>query len=228
MGYTSAPFNPSNPYPNQVATELNLANQNFTILSQAFLNNDPTTGVIKSSVYTFRRVDLTNATSDYMLQVGEEAIYTFSSSSAPINVPLHIATDPYGVYLILIFDYMTSQPNSDLGHYSLNANNTTYDNAFKNNFIDFSEGSSSLEFVSYTTYNFAFDKFPGGVGFVLVNVYNRVALFDNSTNIAVNGNYPGNRKVGTARWTDKSTDWTSLGTMKCNSTGGLILVRRLA
>jgi hypothetical protein len=41
MAYTPAPFNPSTPYQNQVATELNLANQNFTILSQAFLNNDP-------------------------------------------------------------------------------------------------------------------------------------------------------------------------------------------
>jgi hypothetical protein len=29
---------------------------------------------VKSNVYTFRRIDLTNATSDYMLQVGEEAI----------------------------------------------------------------------------------------------------------------------------------------------------------
>jgi len=49
MAYTPAPFNPSTPYQNQVATELNLANQNFTILSQAFLNNDPTIGEVKQA-----------------------------------------------------------------------------------------------------------------------------------------------------------------------------------
>jgi hypothetical protein len=51
MAYTPAPFNPSTPYQNQVATELNLANQNFTILSQAFLNNDPASKPILRASY---------------------------------------------------------------------------------------------------------------------------------------------------------------------------------
>jgi hypothetical protein len=123
---------------------------------------------------------------------------------------------------------MTSQPSSDWGHYSLNANNTTYSNAFYNVFTCFNEGSSGFSFYTYTSNNFGFDKFPGGVGSVLVDVYNRVAMYENSINIAVNGVYPGGRRIGTTRWTDKTTAWTSLGTMNCNSTGGMILVRRLA
>jgi hypothetical protein len=51
MAYTPAPFNPLTPYQNQVATELNLANQNFTILSQAFLNNDPVSNPILRASY---------------------------------------------------------------------------------------------------------------------------------------------------------------------------------
>jgi len=183
---------------------------------------------VKSDVYTIRRINGNSLTSDYPLAVGEEAIYTFSTSSPPIYVPLRIATDPYGVYLILIFDYIINQPSSYLGHYFLYANNTTYSDAFKVTFIIFSEGSTSLEFVTYSSSSFFFDWFPGGICSAIVNVYNRVAIFESSTNIATNGLFPGSRRIGTTRWLDKSTAWTSLGTMQCNSTGGVILVRRLA
>lgn len=46
MSYTLAPFNPLTPYQNQVSTELNIANTNFTILGQAFYNNDPSSQYI--------------------------------------------------------------------------------------------------------------------------------------------------------------------------------------
>jgi hypothetical protein len=51
MAYTLTPFNPSTPYQNQVATELNTANNNFKILGQAFYNNDPTSQPILRASY---------------------------------------------------------------------------------------------------------------------------------------------------------------------------------
>jgi hypothetical protein len=181
---------------------------------------------VRSSVYTIRRINGNNLTSDYPLAVGEEAIYTFSTSAPPTYVPLRIATDPYGVYQILIFDYIITAPNSDLGHYALLVNNTAYTNMFRTVFALFYE-NSPISVATYSGYGLYFEKSTGGIAFALVNVYNRVALFDTSINVAYNNNQPTCRTVGTSRWIDKSTSWTSLGTMLCNSTDGLILVRRL-
>jgi len=51
MAYRLAPFNPTTPYDNQVITELNYANENFTILGQAFYNNDPSSQPILRASY---------------------------------------------------------------------------------------------------------------------------------------------------------------------------------
>jgi uncharacterized protein YcfL len=182
---------------------------------------------VRSSVYTIRRINGNNLTSDYPLEVGEEAIYTFSTSTPPAYVPLRIATNPYGVYQILIFDYIITAPNSDLGHYDLLVNNTAYTNMFRTVFAHFYE-NSSVNVYTHSTTGLYFEKPTGGIVFALVNVYNRVALFDTSVNVAVGNTIPTGRMAGTTRWIDKSTPWTSLGTMFCNSTNGLILVRRLA
>jgi hypothetical protein len=83
---------------------------------------------VKSNVYTFRRVDLTNATSDYNLQVGEEAIINFTNAT---SVPLRIATQSgtyYECHLVVVI-----QEGLRVGvgnHIFLNPNNTTYSNAF--------------------------------------------------------------------------------------------------
>ncbi len=50
LSYTQSPFQPTNPYPNQVTTELDLANQNFTTLAQAFVNQDPTSLTVVNSM----------------------------------------------------------------------------------------------------------------------------------------------------------------------------------
>ena len=49
MGYTPNPFNYTGDLPNQVENDLNLANDNFNILAQAFVNNDPTTLKVKNA-----------------------------------------------------------------------------------------------------------------------------------------------------------------------------------
>jgi hypothetical protein len=179
------------------------------------------------SAYTIRRINGNNLIYDYSLAVGEEAIYTFSTGSTPIDVPLHISTSPNAVYLILIFDYMTSQPSGDIGHYRLKPNNTNYTDMFKAAFAGLWEGSTSLTFITYTESAFFIDKLPGGICSAIINTYNRVCLWDTSINVAVDGTYPSGRQIGTSRWLDKTTPWTSLGTMNCNSTSGMFLVRRL-
>lgn len=51
MSYVLTPFNPDTRYQGQVKTELGLANTNFSILGQAFMNNDPETQPILRAVY---------------------------------------------------------------------------------------------------------------------------------------------------------------------------------
>jgi hypothetical protein len=49
MAYTNRPFNYEGNLPNQVEHDLELANDNFEILGQAFVNNTPTTATAKNS-----------------------------------------------------------------------------------------------------------------------------------------------------------------------------------
>jgi hypothetical protein len=49
MGYTNTPFDYTGNLDNQVQNDLDLANENFDILAQAFVNNDPTTGKVKNA-----------------------------------------------------------------------------------------------------------------------------------------------------------------------------------
>jgi hypothetical protein len=49
MAYTNRPFNYEGDLPNQVEHDLELANDNFEILGQAFVNNTPTTATAKNS-----------------------------------------------------------------------------------------------------------------------------------------------------------------------------------
>jgi hypothetical protein len=60
MGYNKNPFKPFDPYSGQVNTELLLANENFNIISQAFLDNDVENQPIKRGVY-IRHIPPTDA-----------------------------------------------------------------------------------------------------------------------------------------------------------------------
>ena len=63
---------------------------------------------IRSDVYTFRRVDLSNATSDYELRVGEEAIVRFNNQSlVPFRVAIQEPSTPLNpaIYNIIIGIY---------------------------------------------------------------------------------------------------------------------------
>jgi hypothetical protein len=261
MSYTRRPFNPLNPYQNQVVNELNLANDNFDLLAQAFVNSDPSTGkvnyadkvdgfdasqtpapnvivplnssgildlsatYIKSSVYTFRRIDLTNATSDYMLQVGEEAYISFSNAT---SVPLHIATQNgtrYECQLVCSNTGGTSGGGNDVVY--LNPNNTTYSNAFKYTEVFLNANSSSASGAVATLSSFR-------IGFAFTVSVFYITNFTQYKNIigfyeiyGISCCYPAIHCFSTD-WQDTSTAWTSLGTITFpQSTSGYILVRRL-
>jgi hypothetical protein len=49
MPYTRRPFQPETPYANQVSIELNKANDNFDILAQAFVSDNPETFKMKNA-----------------------------------------------------------------------------------------------------------------------------------------------------------------------------------
>ena len=257
MAYTRRPFNYTGTLPNQVQNDLELADDNFDILGQAFVNNDPSTGIVKnadmldgfhasqtpapnvivplnasgildlsatyvkSSVYTFRRVDLTGATSDYMLQVGEEAYISFSNTaSVPLRVSIASATS-----LFLLFVYITVRISSGAGPAKLAPNNTLISDAFTRAEWELnSNGASGAN--TGSTDAFEICQWEPSNIFAFCNIASRVVNF-------IYGRTGGDNKsrlgIGTSTWTDTTTAWTSLGTiMFAQNLSGYILVRRLA
>jgi len=181
---------------------------------------------VKSNVYTFRRVDLTNATSDYMLQIGEEAIINFSNAT---SVPLRIATQSgthYELDLVLKNDIGTS---SGL-YYNmfLYPNNTTYNNAFVYRSILCNDNSMSSETGNLSAFK---------IGYSLSNIKAYITNFTAMKTIkslSVRWGVPSNTAsivVSSSGWVDTTTEWTSLGTITYSGylpISGYILVRRLA
>jgi len=178
---------------------------------------------VKSNVYTFRRVDLTNATSDYMLQVGEEAIINFTNTT---SVPLRIATQSetyYEAHLVCSNTGGTSGGGAE--RVFLYPNNTTYTNAFV--YAQFYLGSNSGSgFDTYSSFR---------IGYVFTNATFYITNYTQYKNVrgfydsyGISGGYP-SLFIFSTDWRDTSTAWTSLGTIVFpQSTSGYILVRRLA
>ncbi len=254
MPYTNRPFNPNTPYENQVEIELELANDNFDILRQAFVSNNPETykvknadkvdgfdasltpapnvivplnasGVldlsttyIRSNVYTFRRIDLTFATSDYDLQVGEEAVISFNNTT---TVALRIRTDFGRLYNI----FLQSHQNLSGGLSYLNPNNTAYGSSFSHVSYFFSSGGTG----GYVSSGTSFSSFP---------IYNNSPqcyfTLDTTRRIlrGLTGYEAGNINVGVgifaSKWHNNLVSWISLGTLSFpTSFTGYVLVRRL-
>jgi len=195
------------------------ANQIPVLDANAILNLINTPAIITKD-YTFRRVDLTNATEDYPLAVGEEAIYRTTA-----KMPLHIQTQDGTVYMLV----MRGQ-----GAY-LYPNNTSYSKAFYNGYMYCSYKSSG---VSKTFTND--DSFVLGVpteyfGYLLAFIYNFTWLkfiwfVQTSTYIPLGSSTRTDYcfHIGSCFWLDAQTPWTSLGTLHCMFADGIvILVRRL-
>jgi len=252
LSYTTTPFHPTISYTGQVQAELGLANNNFTTLAQAFINNDPTSltvvyaansasigGYTVSSTpspntllplnsnaqfpinvfppvnnnsYT-NPINLSSATADYSLQVGQVAYISFSSA---LSVPLYIATTN-GTYYELNFYNMSG---TDSPTY-LNPNNTAYSNAFS--YMEYYVGPGNIANDTATYSAFRIGWF-NATSIVFISNF---TTSKNTRNNDVNP-YPVDH-FGACLWNDTTTSWTSLGTITFpQATTGYVLVRRLA
>jgi len=180
---------------------------------------------VKSNVYSLRRVDLTGATSDYLLQVGEEAYISFSNAT---SVPLRIATQS-GTYYEM--DVVVSNPIGTSSGSSnpvyLNPNNTTYSNAFTYVEVYRNSGDSGVGTLVATYGAFR-------IGFAIPSI--KVYITNFTSHKSTKGFYfqtgvsiSPTVDINICCWNDTTTAWTSLGTITFpQSTSGYILVRRLA
>jgi hypothetical protein len=181
----------------------------------------PNTSLIKTNIYTFRRVDLTNATSDYPLAVGEEAIINFTNAT---SVPLHIkVTNLSAVYYILFSAF--NNLNLPTAYTTLYPNNTSYSSSFSGVAL-YWNSSGDGGFVYYST---SLD------GFRLYNQTPSMSLIINLRQLIVFGysvfnNGTNNIGIGllSGFWHSNLISWTSLGTLILPFTlSGQILIRRL-
>jgi hypothetical protein len=183
----------------------------------------PSTSLIQTNTYTIRRVDLTNATDDYMLAVGEEAIINFKDTK---SVPLHIATQDGTVYEMHLIPSNTGGTSGGVkAEIYLNPNNTTYSNAFyyAELYRHSSDGSSNYYNYSAFRIGWAYTS----LYCIITNrtVYKNIKGFEDI--YGVDYSYPDLGIIATD-WRDTTTSWTSLGTITFpQKRSGQILVRRL-
>lgn len=249
------------PYINQVVIESNAINENFDILAQAFVSNDPTTykvkdadtvdgfhasftpapnvivplnanGVldlsatyVKSNVYTFRRVDLTNATSDYNLQLGEEAYYVWDTTTRT-SLPLRIAVSG------MLYEMVVIVPNRTSGHVNLFLfpNNTSYSSAFQRTVVYPSVDSGYVYNWKNTNSTIFYEQVVGGgmlVSWLQTTTQNKGEM--HQMTLQHTGFSISFHMQGAHRWNDTTTVWSSLGTLTIGSANGTIYVsvRRL-
>jgi hypothetical protein len=174
---------------------------------------------IKSSIYTFRRVSLTGALSDYELQRGEEAIIGFNSET---NVPVRVRLDYVGIYEVLIYFFNNTNTS---GFTFLNPNHTTYAGQFSHVSVFWSSNGSG-GFNAYTETDNAFrlyNQTPHTS--MIVNVPKKIIYGTVSFEYGTNGIGVG---LFTSKWTPTLDAWTSFGTFTFPvDMSGYIIIRRL-
>ena len=168
---------------------------------------------------TCRRVDLTNARSDYMLQPCEEAIIRFTNQS---SVPLRIATGNDRLYEI----FLQFSGNLYSGYVYLNPNNDTWESSFSHASWHWYSGGGN-GWMAYTDWDPAFRLFSQTPhSYIILDTTRRILR-------GFTGYEWGNpHRVGygifVSKWHSNLVSWTSLGTFAFpREMSGYILVRRL-
>jgi len=181
-------------------------------------------GWLPDGIRSGRRVDLTGATNDYELQVGEEAIIRFTDAT---SVPLRIATGNDRLYEIFL-QFSVSLNLHDLFVY-LNPNNTTYTSSFSHVAGAWNSGGSQ-GWMAYTESDLGFRLFSQTPhSYIILDTTRRILR--GSTGFELGGNEY-HARVGhgvfASKWHSNLVSWTSLGTFSFATTmSGYILVRRL-
>jgi len=169
---------------------------------------------------TCRRVDLTNATSDYDLQPCEEAIIRFANRS---SVPLRIATGNDRLYEIFL-QFSVNLNLSGVWAY-LNPNNTTYASSFSHVSWYWSSGGGN-NWDAYTNWDPAFRLYNQTPhSYIILDTTRRILRGFTSYEFG----YPDvGYGIFASKWHSNLGSWTSLGTFTFPaSMSGYILVRRL-
>ena len=168
---------------------------------------------------TCRRVDLTNATSDYDLQTCEEAIIRFTNQR---YVPLRIATGNDRLYEIFLRYSVSLWVDSPT---YLNPNNTTYASSFSH--TSYAWGSMGYQtWVHHTTSDHAFRLFYHTAhSYIILDTTRRILK-------GFVSHEGGEAHIGygifSTKWHSNLVSWTSLGTLSFpRAMSGYILVRRL-
>jgi hypothetical protein len=187
---------------------------------------------VKSNVYTFRRVDLTNATSDYMLQVGEEAVIRFDNQQL---IPLRVAVEQPStslnpvIYNINICVYLSSANNVDLDFFP---NNTAYSGQIQ--WFEYHHSDGGWVATSGTVDRFYIDFYGGIDNFpCFANLFALYYGAQQPKLLYVIGFSYFSIILYTGMWNNTTTAWTSLGSFRFYSgsirnVSGIALVRRLA
>lgn len=168
-------------------------------------------------------IDLTSATSDYLLGVGETAKITYTSAT---SVPLHIATQE-GLYEFTISGNLSTTVAND-NSISVLPNNTTYSAQFTEVGYKISSGNNSAIVLDASTnqFNTAWSN----------AVSANLSISTKTTAKTLQGTVLNKRVNGTTEhftissfWNDTSTAWTSLGTITFPfAQSGIIVIKRIA
>jgi len=171
----------------------------------------------------FKRIDLTNATEDYFLKVGEEAYISFSNVT---QVPLHIATQDGTYYELHIIPSNTGGTSgSEIAPIYLYPNNITYSGAFYFAEVYRSGNGLGNNYIQYSAFRIGFAFSCTTAWITNRTQYKNVCAINDMYGTSVN--YPA-LGVFSSGWRDTTTSWTSLGTVVFpQSSSGEILVRRL-
>ena len=180
-------------------------------------------GAIKTESYVIRRVNLTHATVDYPLSVGEEAYIEFANAT---SVPLHIQTQNGTYYeLDLVCSNNIGTSGGGNGEIFLLPNNTTYTNNFYYSQV-YRSYTDGFGHNGYTYSAFRISWAYGDAKTYLINYTSHksikgIDMLTGTSDMLVVHCYA-------STWNDTSTPWTSLGTITFpQSTSGFILVKRI-
>jgi hypothetical protein len=180
---------------------------------------------VKSNVYTIRRVDLTNATSDYDLQLGEEAYYVWDTTRST-SLPLRIRVSG------MLYEMIVVVPNRIVGaiYLALFPNNMTYSLAFQRTVFYPAPDNPAVYNWRDTGSAIYYEQVGGGgvlISWLQTTTRNKgemhhMTLQHTSTPYS-------SHMQGAHRWNDTTTVWSSLGTLGIGAPNEVIYVsiRRL-
>jgi hypothetical protein len=179
-------------------------------------------GAIKTESYVIRRVNLTNATVDYPLSVGEEAYIEFANAT---SVPLHIQTQSGTYYeLDLVCSNNVGTSGGVTSGIFLRPNNTTYTNNFYYSEMFWAYPSFSSSGSTYSAFRISYAI--GDAKVYLINYTSHKSIKGIDMQTGTNDMPVVHCYAST--WNDTSTPWTSLGTITFpQPTSGFILVKRI-